>query len=519
MSKKQVGKFILDRKVGKGSYAQVWVGHCDQSGEIVAIKVISRHTISETVQLRQEVSVLKRIDHKNIVKFRDLKKSVGHYYLILEYCAGGDLAKFIRSRGRLDEKLAQRFLQQLSEGLLVLHKLNFIHRDLKPQNILLTDTSDHTTLKIADFGFARSLGPADMAATVCGSPLYMAPEILRHEKYDAKADLWSLGTILYELLFGEPPFSGPNPMQLLATIESSSHRIELPEGNRLTRACISLLTRVLVRFPHDRMSPEAFFSHEFNLGGLNVAGSPDGIVSEHFRETSGDIQDLASGPGTPPTDKSGDVFCVFFARGGENSIQTGVCDFIRAQSKDEVDEICAEALGIASCAELTGTYSGTQYSLGILLRCVGTVANVSTEPHDGYESLRSSSSDAFALFVRACLFFENALDHETDISRISIIQKEMDTTLEFAAQLGNRLYGAGIDCHSRPLRWVYAYLLTLLDRCEDGCTRETALLLADALENELAKIPTPDNTELEEVKQQQERILTEIQDYLRMTPG
>ena len=98
MSKKQVGKYLLDRRIGKGSYAQVWLGHSEDTKETVAVKVISRHTVSETAQLRQEVAVLSRIDYINIVKFKDLKKSVGHYYLVLEYCEGGDLAKFIQSR-------------------------------------------------------------------------------------------------------------------------------------------------------------------------------------------------------------------------------------------------------------------------------------------------------------------------------------------------------------------------------------------------------------------------------------
>ena len=97
MSKKQVGKYLLDKRIGKGSYAQVWLGHCEETQETVAVKVISRHTVSETSQLRQEVAVLKKIDHINIVKFKDLKKSVGHYYLVLEYCEGGDLAKFIQT--------------------------------------------------------------------------------------------------------------------------------------------------------------------------------------------------------------------------------------------------------------------------------------------------------------------------------------------------------------------------------------------------------------------------------------
>ena len=171
MSKKQVGKYFLDKKIGKGSYAHVWQGHIESegNGEVVAVKVISRNTITETTQLRQEVAVLKKIKHENIVMFIDLKKSSGHFYLILEYCPGGDLSKFIQSRGLISEDVAKKFLHDISAGLLVIHKFSFIHRDLKPQNILLSENSENATLKIADFGFARSLQPFDMAATICGS--------------------------------------------------------------------------------------------------------------------------------------------------------------------------------------------------------------------------------------------------------------------------------------------------------------------------------------------------------------
>jgi len=228
MSKKQVGGYILDRRIGRGSYATVWKGHVDGSGaggteeDVVAVKVISRQTVQETAQLRQEVEVLRRISHPNIVRFRDLKKSASHFYLVLEYMPGGDVAQYLQALGRApEETVARRFLTQVAAGLCVLHRENVLHRDLKPQNLLLSDLTDNATLKIADFGFARCLQPMDMAATICGSPLYMAPEILRHEKYDARADLWSVGAILFELLVGRPPFQGTNPMQLLANIEKA----------------------------------------------------------------------------------------------------------------------------------------------------------------------------------------------------------------------------------------------------------------------------------------------------------
>jgi len=264
MSKKQIGPYLLDRRIGKGSYAQVWQGHVSDSNEPVAVKVISRNTVNETSQLRQEVAVLKKIHHDNIVKFIDLKKSSGHFYLILEYCSGGDLARFILARGKVSETVAHRFLHHISAGLLVIHKLNFIHRDLKPQNILLSEDSDQAILKIADFGFARPLQPFDMAATICGSPLYMAPEILRHERYDGRADLWSVGAIIFELISGKNAFTGSNPLQLLANIERAPGVI-FPADLEISSELNELLSEVLVKNPNDRISCSRFFAHPYNI--------------------------------------------------------------------------------------------------------------------------------------------------------------------------------------------------------------------------------------------------------------
>ena len=122
--------------------------------------------------------------------------------------------KVIKSKGAQTEEQTLSYLGQLAHGLHHMRQHNLIHRDLKPQNLLLSSTAPDAVLKIADFGFARHMMQQDMAETLCGSPLYMAPEILRFQKYDAKADLWSVGTIVFELLTARPPFTGNNHVQV-----------------------------------------------------------------------------------------------------------------------------------------------------------------------------------------------------------------------------------------------------------------------------------------------------------------
>lgn len=110
-------------------------------------------------------------------------------------------------------------MRHLASGLVFLWRRNLIHRDIKPQNLLLSANAETATLKIADFGFARHLATAALAETLCGSPLYMAPEILCFEKYDGKADLWSAGTVLFEMLAGRPPYGGQNQSELIDNIK------------------------------------------------------------------------------------------------------------------------------------------------------------------------------------------------------------------------------------------------------------------------------------------------------------
>ncbi len=227
----------------------------------------------------------------------------------MEFCQLGDLSYFIKKRdtlgrhastadmirkypnpqgGGLNEVIVRHFLKQLASALEFLRARNFIHRDVKPQNLLLNPSplyyvkaqpeilpyavSDKSLipvagveslpmLKIADFGFARSLPSTSLAETLCGSPLYMAPEILRYEKYDAKADLWSVGTVLYEMMAGKPPFRASNHVELLRKIERGDDKIKFPEETVLSDDMKRLIRGLLKRGPVERMSFADFFNN------------------------------------------------------------------------------------------------------------------------------------------------------------------------------------------------------------------------------------------------------------------
>lgn len=241
----------------------------DPPRQLVAVKSVTRAKLSPKLleNLEGEISILTSMRHTNIVDLRDCLYTDDYIHMIMEYCPGGDLSQYIRKRGDvapwsgdalsnplaaaqrrlfphpedggLNDAMVRSFLTQLASALRFLRSRDIVHRDIKPQNLLLRIPDDECLesghpreipqIKVADFGFARSLPAASLAKTLCGSPLYMAPEILRYEKYDAKADLWSVGAVLYEMSVGKPPFRATNHVELLRRIEQSNDRIKFPD--------------------------------------------------------------------------------------------------------------------------------------------------------------------------------------------------------------------------------------------------------------------------------------------------
>ncbi|KAD3068378.1 hypothetical protein R6Q59_017773 [Mikania micrantha] len=263
---RSVGDYVVGRQLGSGSFSVVWHARHKVHGTEVAIKEILTGKLNKKLEesLMSEIDILRNINHPNIIRLHDMIKEPGKIHLVLEYCKGGDLSMFIQRRqGRIPKSTSVHFMQQLAAGLKVLRENQIIHRDLKPQNLLLSTNDDSSTLKIADFGFARSLQPRNLAETLCGSPLYMAPEIMQLHKYDAKADLWSVGAILYQLVTGRTPFTGNNQIQLLQNIMKSTELQFPPDVKDLSPECIDLCRKLLRQNPVERLTFEEFFTHPF----------------------------------------------------------------------------------------------------------------------------------------------------------------------------------------------------------------------------------------------------------------
>lgn len=297
-----IGPYHSDgKRIGSGAYSTVYKGYNVGTGELVAIKVVDLYHLTSRephkkenlkTRLKIEIKIAQSTDHPNLVKMFDVFEEEERVYLIFEFCGGGDLSKFLQKRGVLPETEAREYLQQIVSGMEYLMMNDIIHRDLKPQNILMKKTVNSSfcpyILKIADFGFAKQTDPDVLSATVCGSPLYMAPELLKMCPYSTKADLWSLGVILYEMVTGNQPIQAKSTIELVANMQT--HKIRIP--SYLGWKCKSLLMGLLRKREDGRMCIKDVTQHPFLKSPISA---PPPTPS-----TSVDSPSLTSSPLTTP---------------------------------------------------------------------------------------------------------------------------------------------------------------------------------------------------------------------------
>lgn len=260
---------ISTKKLGSGAFADVflaeWVNGSDDDDKPFLVAAKCFKTVSKKHPIDKEIEIMQSLDHPNIVKLIssisiDAKEEEdSSLYVFLEYCAGGDFHKFLHKR-RLSEKYACRFTGQIAQALQYLNERGIIHRDLKPHNILMS--RDKKILKIADFGFARIMDDEAFTQTQCGSPLYMAPEVLMGDEYTNKADLWSVGVILYEMLCGERPFKDINSIVGLRR-KVQTEPIRFRTDVSMSRPCRNLLKDLLQKDFRRRIDFHHFFEHEW----------------------------------------------------------------------------------------------------------------------------------------------------------------------------------------------------------------------------------------------------------------
>ena len=288
----QVENLFLEKSLGKGNFGEVYLTKIIKDPNIYATKIYDRVKIENSESLfnylKSETTILNSLSHPNIVKLKEVKKTKKHFYLVMEYCNGGELQKAldkykIKYNKPFPEEIVQHLMRQIMDAINYLHSRDIIHRDIKLENILLNYESEEdknnlnlmkANIKIIDFGFAISLKKQSLAITIVGNPMNMDPLILkkltsngRIKKlgYDSKIDIWSLGSICYEMLIGKFAFDAEDMDDLVDKIEKGDYSVP----TNLSREVVSFLNAMLQYDPNIRLSSAQLIHHKFLTENIN----------------------------------------------------------------------------------------------------------------------------------------------------------------------------------------------------------------------------------------------------------
>ena len=253
--------YIILDNVGQGSYGKVKKVKHRKLNEIRAMKIVDKKSSSS----HHEIEILRKISHPNILNIFEIFEDTRHYYIICEYCEGGELFSIISKKGFFNEKEAAKIIKQILQGVNYLHTNNIIHRDLKPENIIFV-SNDTEIIKIIDFGTAIEVKEkGHKLKKIIGTPYYMAPEVLK-KNYNEKCDIWSCGVILFLLLCGYPPFNGRSNKEIYNKIENSSPIFYDEEWNDISKEAKDLCKKMLKKNPNERLSASECLKQDwFNI--------------------------------------------------------------------------------------------------------------------------------------------------------------------------------------------------------------------------------------------------------------
>nr|QSH71616.1 CBL-interacting protein kinase [Hedychium coronarium] len=279
-------KYEVGRLLGKGTFAKVYYARDIKTSQCVAIKVIDKEKalkVGLIDQIKREISVMRLVRHSNVLELYEVMATRSKIYIVLEYAKGGELFRKV-AKGKLKEDAARRYFQQLLTAVDFCHSRGVCHRDLKPENLLLDENGK---LKISDFGLsalAESKRQDGLLHTTCGTPAYVAPEVMRRKGYDgAKADIWSCGVILFVLMAGYLPFHDSNLIAMHKKIGRSEYRCPnwFPSDVRRLLACI------LDPNPATRISIEKIMENPWFRKGLDGV-TRNGKATQEVDQPDGD---------------------------------------------------------------------------------------------------------------------------------------------------------------------------------------------------------------------------------------
>ena len=337
---KTIGGYRLEKFLGAGSYGSAYKSIRLSDKEIVCVKIVKKSKLASPIEkkmFQEEIRIMRKFDHPNIIHLYDLLESGSSYYLVMQLCNQGDVRQYMQGQGKntLKEDEAVFFMKQVAMGFRQLHEANVMHRDFKLDNLFMNDSC----IVIADLGFAKA--GANMTSTGCGTPAYMAPEILEGKMYDNMVDMWSIGVSFYEILFGGFPFMGSDGEMARKAKYYGGNNLKIPHNiNRISKDCESVLKRMLTYNPHQRISWSEFFNHPLfnvkeNTYGDNYA--PLGSTVNFRKDLNNRFEKYRTADNTKPYNVMGDIIAALVEKKGEVAFEN--LDTVIAEENEDIEEV------------------------------------------------------------------------------------------------------------------------------------------------------------------------------------
>ncbi|XP_031669602.1 serine/threonine-protein kinase 33 isoform X2 [Oncorhynchus kisutch] len=279
--------YSFGRKLGQGSFGVVCEATHNETRKKWAIKKVNKEKAgsSGVKLLEREVSILKRVNHAHIIHLEEVFETQKRMYLVTELCEGGELKELLQKNTRFTEEETRHIINSLAEAIVYLHKKDIVHRDLKLENILVKSyhgvDNDMINIKVTDFGLSvkkGGVGSENMLKATCGTPIYMAPEVINAHEYSQQCDVWSIGVIMYMLLCGEPPFIATSEERLFEMIKKGELHFVGPIWDSISDAAKKVLSCLLKVDPAHRITANELLDNPWITGDTNTLATPTNVL-------------------------------------------------------------------------------------------------------------------------------------------------------------------------------------------------------------------------------------------------
>ncbi|XP_034940146.1 calcium/calmodulin-dependent protein kinase type 1-like isoform X5 [Chelonus insularis] len=278
-------KYILKELLGTGAFSEVRLAESkEKPGQMYAVKIIDKKALKgKEDSLENEIRVLRRLTHPNIVQLLETFEDKHKVYLVMELVTGGELFDRIVEKGSYTEKDASGLIRQVLEAVDYMHEQGVVHRDLKPENLLYYSPDEDSKIMISDFGLSK-MEDSGIMATACGTPGYVAPEVLAQKPYGKAVDVWSIGVISYILLCGYPPFYDENDANLFAQILKGEFEFDSPYWDDISDSAKDFIHKLMCVNVEERYTCKQALAHPWISGNAASNKNIHGTVSEQLKK-------------------------------------------------------------------------------------------------------------------------------------------------------------------------------------------------------------------------------------------